>query len=72
MITDNDSLITQYISIPREMSQLNCGAFMAGITRACLDGAGFNVASVTAHSTGTEALPYRTTILITMEDDKEE
>ena len=31
MISDNEPLVNQYISVPKEMSQLNCGAFVAGI-----------------------------------------
>ena len=31
MITDNEPLVNQYISVPKEMSQLNCAAFVAGI-----------------------------------------
>ena len=41
MIVDNDPLITRHISIPREMSQLNCSALTAGIVEAVLDGLGF-------------------------------
>jgi hypothetical protein len=41
MISDNDPAITRYISIPKELSSLNCGAFIAGIVEAILDGAGF-------------------------------
>ncbi|KAL9125030.1 MAG: hypothetical protein Q9217_005711 [Psora testacea] len=31
MISDNEPLVNQYISVPKEMNQLNCGAFVAGI-----------------------------------------
>lgn len=31
MITDNEPLVNQYISVPKEMSQLNCAAFVAGV-----------------------------------------
>ncbi|UKZ72735.1 hypothetical protein TrVFT333_000369 [Trichoderma virens FT-333] len=31
MIIDNEPLVNQYISVPREMSQLNCAAFVAGV-----------------------------------------
>ena len=31
MISDNEPLVNQYISIPKEMSQLNCAAYVAGI-----------------------------------------
>lgn len=41
MISDNDLLLTRAISIPKEMSQLSCGAIMAGVVEGCLDGLGF-------------------------------
>ncbi|OAJ36353.1 hypothetical protein BDV3_000989 [Batrachochytrium dendrobatidis] len=63
MISDNEPLITKYISVPREMSSLNCGAFTAGVVEAILDGCQFP-ARVSAHSTGNDTFPSRTTILI--------
>jgi len=41
MIIDNDPIITRYISIPKDMSQLSCSALTAGIVEAVLDGLGF-------------------------------
>lgn len=41
MISDVDLFITKYISVPKEMGHLNCAAFVAGIVRGALDGAGF-------------------------------
>jgi len=41
MIIDNDPVITRNISIPRDMSQLSCSSFTAGIVEAVLDGLGF-------------------------------
>lgn len=38
MISDNEPLINQYISVPKEMNQLNCGAFVAGIIEGCCCG----------------------------------
>jgi trafficking protein particle complex subunit 5 len=49
MITDNEPLVNSYISIPKEMSQLNCAAFVAGIIEGVCDGAGFSTRGVTAH-----------------------
>ncbi|KAL2760370.1 hypothetical protein ACRALDRAFT_2039024 [Sodiomyces alcalophilus JCM 7366] len=49
MIVDNEPLVNQYISVPREMSQLNCAAFVAGIVEGACDGAGFP-ARVSAHT----------------------
>lgn len=41
MIIDNDPPFTRNISIPRDMSQLSCSSFSAGIVEAVLDGLGF-------------------------------
>lgn len=51
MITDNDPLVNTYISVPKEMNQLNCAAYVAGIVEGVCDGCGF-YARVTAHSVG--------------------
>ena len=40
MIIDNDPQITRHISVPRDMSQLSCSSFTAGIVEAVLDGLG--------------------------------
>jgi len=67
MISDNEPLVNQYISVPKEMNQLNCAAFVAGIIEGSCDGAGFP-ARVTAHSVGTgvegELWPGKTVFLI--------
>jgi hypothetical protein len=41
MISDNEPVLTKYISVPRELSQLNCNAFLAGVVEAILDSAQF-------------------------------
>jgi len=64
MVHDNAPMITKFISIPQSMSQLNCGAFLAGIIEAILDSTMFFTEKVTAHSTGDEVTPQRCTILI--------
>lgn len=64
MVHDNAPMITKFISIPQSMSQLNCGAFLAGIIEAILDSTMFFTEKVTAHSTGDETAPQRCTILI--------
>ena len=53
MIIDNDPPITRSISVPRDMSQLSCSSFSAGIVEAVLDGLGFVSIPVT---TGTTSL----------------
>ncbi|KAH8811929.1 putative CRAL-TRIO domain-containing protein C23B6.04c [Xylogone sp. PMI_703] len=67
MISDNEPLVNQYISVPREMNQLNCAAFVAGIIEGVCDGAGFP-ARVTAHSVGKgeegELWPGKTVFLV--------
>lgn len=54
MIIDNEPLVNAYVSVPREMSQLNCAAYVAGMIEGVCDGAGFP-ARVTAHSVGGQA-----------------
>lgn len=56
MITDNDPIVNTYISVPKEMNQLNCAAYVAGIIEGVCDGCDFS-ARVTAHSVGEEDEP---------------
>jgi trafficking protein particle complex subunit 5 len=67
MIVDNEPLVNAYISVPREMSQLNCAAFVAGIIEGVCDG-GMFPARVTAHSVGGkeegEMWPGKTVFLV--------
>lgn len=67
MITDNSPLISRFISIPKDYSNLNCSAFTAGIIEGALDSAYFN-ATVTAHSVPQEGYPLRTVFLINFDD----
>jgi hypothetical protein len=67
MISDNEPLINQYISVPKEMNQLNCGAFVAGIIEGVCDGGGM-AAKVSAHSVGTEMWQGKTVWLVRFED----
>ena len=53
MIIDNDPSIERYISVPRDMSQLSCSSFTAGIVEAVLDGLGF----VRIHHLGASRFP---------------
>jgi hypothetical protein len=41
MISDYDLFVNKYISVPKDMGQLNCSAFVAGIVKGVLDSAGF-------------------------------
>ncbi|KAL9109845.1 MAG: hypothetical protein Q9227_005548 [Pyrenula ochraceoflavens] len=78
MIIDNEPLVNKFVSVPREMSQLNCAAWVAGLVEGVCDAAGLS-AECSAHSleTGKEgAAPGRTVILVkfseaTMEREKE-
>ncbi len=64
MIIDNEPLVNQYISVPREMSQLNCAAFAAGVIEGVCDGADFP-ARVTAHTVAEgEMWPGKTVFLV--------
>ncbi|KAF9736542.1 hypothetical protein PMIN06_004826 [Paraphaeosphaeria minitans] len=54
MLFDNEPMVNTYISLPREMSNLNCAAFVAGIIEGVCDGAGFATEGVTAHSVGVQ------------------
>ncbi|KAK1655165.1 transporter particle component [Colletotrichum phormii] len=67
MIIDNEPLVNAYISVPREMSQLNCAAYVAGIVEGICDGAGFP-ARVSAHNIAAkdehEMWPGKTVFLV--------
>jgi trafficking protein particle complex subunit 5 len=69
MVHDDAPMITKFISVPQSMSQLNCGAFVAGIIEGILDSTMFFTQRVTAHSTGDETAPQRCTILIKFRKD---
>lgn len=36
--TDNDPIVSRYVSVPREMAQFNAASFVAGIIESVLDG----------------------------------
>ncbi|RSL74935.1 hypothetical protein BHE90_001784 [Fusarium euwallaceae] len=64
MIIDNEPLVNQYVSVPKEMSQLNCAAFVAGVVEGVCDGADFP-ARVTAHTVAEgEMWPGKTVFLV--------
>lgn len=66
MITDNEPLVNTFISIPKEISQLNCAAFVAGIIEGMCDAAGLGTDGVTAHwaGEGDELWPGKTIFLL--------
>jgi hypothetical protein len=53
MIIENEPSLTRFVLVPRELSQLNCGAFCAGILEAVLTAAGY----VRAPAAGRPFLP---------------
>ena len=64
MIIDNEPVINKFISVPRDLQQLNCGAFVAGIVEAYLTSMVRTGCRCTAHSTPTQYHPLKTTYLI--------
>ena len=62
-LIDNLPLVNQFVSVPDDLGEFNCGAFLAGIVQGCLDGADFP-AIVETHSVEGPAYPPRTFILI--------
>lgn len=69
MIIDNEPLVNQYISVPREMSQLNCAAFAAGVVEGVCDGADFP-AKVTAHTVAEgDMWPGKTVFLVRFREE---
>ena len=41
MITENELLMNKYISIPKDLTGLNCSAFLGGLVEGILDAAEF-------------------------------
>ena len=68
MISDNEPLVNGYISVPKEMNQLNCAAYVAGIIEGVCDAGGLT-ARVSAHNAGTEMWPGKTIFLIRFEEE---
>jgi len=67
MISDTEVFVNKFISVPKDMGQLNCAAFIAGIVKGVLDGAGFP-ARVTAHFVPVKGMTKpKTTILMKFE-----
>ncbi|WBW70591.1 TRAPP I, II and III complex subunit Trs31 [Schizosaccharomyces osmophilus] len=63
MIVDNNPLFNKFISVPKEMSQLNCCAYLAGIVEGFLDSAQFPC-KASAHTVPLAQHTQRTVILI--------
>jgi len=41
LLSDRDCLVNRFISVPKDLGDLNCGAFVAGVVRGILHSAGF-------------------------------
>ena len=71
MISDNEPLVNQYISVPKEMGNLNCAAFVAGIIEGVCCGVGLR-GEVSAHNAGEGEggmWPGKTVFLIRFEEE---
>ena len=49
LLSDKDLLVNRFVSVPKDLGDLNCGSFAAGVVRGILCSAGFP-AKVTAYS----------------------
>lgn len=67
MISDNEPLVNAFVSVPREMSQLNCAAYVAGVLEGVCDACALR-AAVSAHNAPTEMWPAKTVFLIRFEE----
>lgn len=63
MLSDNDPVLTRFLSLSKESAQLNANAFLAGVMEGVLT-AGQFPCRVTAHSMPIVGFPLRTTFLI--------
>jgi len=66
MLVMNQPPLTQHISIPRDLANLSCEAFTAGIVEGVLDALDVP-ARVTAHTMGTDQYPQRAVVLIKLD-----
>lgn len=67
-IFDQDPATNRFISVPKEMGQLNCAAFIGGIIRGILDSADFTCTVVTHLIVEAQAKP-RTVYAVKFEAD---
>ncbi|RKP34867.1 NO signaling/Golgi transport ligand-binding domain-containing protein [Dimargaris cristalligena] len=63
MLYDNEPIVSRFVSVPRELSQFNCNAYVAGIIEGVLHGCQC-AARVTAHTMPVDNKPLRTIFLI--------
>ncbi|KDO16832.1 hypothetical protein SPRG_17682 [Saprolegnia parasitica CBS 223.65] len=68
MIHELDPLTNKFISVPVDMGQLNCAAYIAGVIRGILDSAGF-YSQVEAHTVDVgNGQPDKTVFLVKFDD----
>ncbi|OLY84864.1 Transport protein particle subunit trs31 [Smittium mucronatum] len=74
MLTDNDPLVSRFISVPKDMASFSPCSFVAGVVEAIMDSCQCP-ARVTAHTVPVDGRPHRTVILMKIEKsvlDREE
>eukprot|EP00933_Yihiella_yeosuensis_P044141 TRINITY_DN3922_c0_g4_i1.p1 TRINITY_DN3922_c0_g4~~TRINITY_DN3922_c0_g4_i1.p1 ORF type:complete len:190 (+),score=25.71 TRINITY_DN3922_c0_g4_i1:74-643(+) len=67
MLNDKDLLVNRFISVPRDLGDVNCGAFVAGIVEGMLRSAEFP-ATASAHTVEEPGGGSSTTILIRFDE----
>ncbi|KAJ1910860.1 protein particle complex subunit [Tieghemiomyces parasiticus] len=68
MLIDNEPVASRFVSVPKELSQFNCNAFVAGIIEGVLHGCQCS-ARVTAHTVPVDGKPLRTIFLIKLSEE---
>merc|ERR1719411_90815 len=67
MLNDKALLVNRFISVPRDLGAVNCGAYVAGIVEGLLCSAEF-AAAVSAHTVDEPGGGTSTTILVRFEE----
>merc|ERR1719364_408803 len=67
MLNDKALLVNRFVSVPKDLGTVNCGAYVAGIIEGLLCSAEFP-ARVTAHDVDDPGQPANTTILVSFEE----
>jgi hypothetical protein len=70
MISDDEAhlWVGKYVSVPKDMGNLNVYAWLGGVVQGVLEGAGFPCVRVTAHFVPVEGGGQRVTLLIKLEE----
>mmetsp|Transcript_13821 Transcript_13821/g.20842 ORF Transcript_13821/g.20842 Transcript_13821/m.20842 type:complete len:181 (+) Transcript_13821:42-584(+) len=64
MIIENETLVNKYISVPKNLSNLNCAAFAAGIVHGILDSSNHKPEKVTAFAVPVEGQKNPKTVIL--------